>query len=86
MQFQSLLFVFFVFKFHIDSIENRPSVYDVITSDSEQDEILIMISFDGFRWDYLENHTLPNFKEYFLDQGVKVSNGLLNACKYYFIT
>lgn len=21
---------------------------------------LILISFDGFRWDYLDNHTLPN--------------------------
>lgn len=25
---------------------------------------LILISFDGFRWDYLENHTLPNITKY----------------------
>lgn len=45
-------------------------------------ENLILISFDGFRWDYLENNTLPNFKKYFVNQGAKVSHGLINACNY----
>lgn len=40
---------------------------------------LILISFDGFRHDYLENHTLPNLNKYFVNQGVKVANGLLNV-------
>ena len=38
-----------------------------------------MISFDGFRWDYLENVTLPNMNEYFVNDGVKVNEGLVNV-------
>jgi hypothetical protein len=40
---------------------------------------LILISFDGFRWDYLENVTLPNMNEYFVNDGVKVNKGLFNV-------
>jgi predicted AlkP superfamily pyrophosphatase or phosphodiesterase len=44
-----------------------------------QKEVLILISFDGFRWDYLENNTLPNFSKYFIKQGSKITKGLINA-------
>ena len=47
-----------------------------------QREILILISFDGFRWDYLENNSLPIIQENFVEQGSKVSHGLVNACKF----
>lgn len=40
---------------------------------------LILISFDGFRWDYLENYTLPNIQEYFVNDGVKADRGLKNS-------
>ena len=33
----------------------------------------------GFRWDYLENYTLLNINKYFLQNGVKVTNGIKNA-------
>jgi hypothetical protein len=49
-----------------------------------QREILILISFDGFRWDYLENNSLPIIHENFVEQGSKVSHGLINACKFTF--
>lgn len=52
---------------------------DVLNSKPLDTPNLILISFDGFRWDYLENHTLPNFHKYFLKDGVKVSKGLKNA-------
>ena len=34
---------------------------------------------DGFRWDYLENHTLINFQEYFVKNGVKANGGIKNS-------
>lgn len=40
---------------------------------------LILISFDGFRWDYLENNTLPLMNYYFVRNGVKIRGGLKNA-------
>ena len=39
-------------KADLPSINNKT---DPLTSPN-----LILISFDGFRWDYLDNHTLPN--------------------------
>ena len=44
-----------------------------------QKEVLILISFDGFRWDYLDNNTLPNLNKYFIKQGSKITKGLINA-------
>lgn len=40
---------------------------------------LILISFDGFRHDYIETHNLFFIKKYFLNRGVRVKNGLINA-------
>src|SRR5436853_538726 len=53
--------------------------YGQLSHVSDDNPLLILISFDGFRWDYLENHTLPNFQRFFVKEGVKVSGGLLNA-------
>ena len=44
-----------------------------------EDSNLILISFDGFRWDYLENNTLPNLNKYFVNDGCKVIKGLKNV-------
>lgn len=44
-----------------------------------EDSNLIFISFDGFRWDYMENHTLPNLNKYFVNDGCKVVKGLKNV-------
>lgn len=33
------------------------------TQSTDDNLKLILISFDGFRWDYLENHTLPNINK-----------------------
>ncbi len=45
----------------------------------KEDSNLIFISFDGFRWDYMENHTLPNLNKYFVNDGCKVVKGLKNV-------
>ena len=57
------------------------SSYQISIERSQSDELplLILISFDGFRWDYLENHTLPNFEEYFVRDGVKANRGVKNV-------
>lgn len=41
--------------------------------------LLLLVSFDGFRWDYLENNTLNNFQQYFVNNGVKAKYGLINS-------
>lgn len=85
MYLQNLLLLL-LFEFEIYSAENQRIAFDFEKKDDEklpqQNEILILISFDGFRWDYLRHYNLPNFKQYFLDQGAKVSGGLLNTCKF----
>lgn len=43
------------------------------------DSKLILISFDGFRHDYIEKHQLFYINKYFLSKGVRVKNGLVNA-------
>ncbi len=58
----------------ISSIFSRP----VLVNHNEESN-LILISFDGFRWDYLENHTLPSLNKYFVNDGVKITKGLKNA-------
>lgn len=40
---------------------------------------LILISFDGFRHDYIDTHNLFYINKYFLNNGVRVKNGLTNA-------
>jgi ectonucleotide pyrophosphatase/phosphodiesterase family protein 4 len=60
----------------IEVIKSRPAFF---MPENDENPKLIFMSFDGFRWDYLENHTLPNLRRYFVDQGVKVEGGLLNA-------
>ena len=51
----------------------------ILKSESTKPPLLLLISFDGFRWDYLENHTLINFEEYFIRNGVKAHEGIKNA-------
>ena len=41
--------------------------------------LLILISFDGFRNDYLDNHTLPYISKHFVENGVRVKSGLVNV-------
>ena len=41
--------------------------------------LLILISFDGFRNDYLDNHTLPYINKHFVESGVRVKSGLVNV-------
>ena len=83
--------MFFKFNFALALIaiivnkhESRPYVNELdILSNKESlgndESLLILISFDGFRWDYLENNTLPYLNKYFVDGGVKVKKGLKNA-------
>ena len=51
---------FVVLLILISCVENRPLLLD------NDDSNLILISFDGFRWDYMENHTLPSLNKYFV--------------------
>ena len=41
--------------------------------------LLILISFDGFRNDYLDNNTLPYISRHFIENGVRVKSGLVNV-------
>jgi predicted AlkP superfamily pyrophosphatase or phosphodiesterase len=69
--FERLFFILFA----LISIANTK----VLDQNSDKPPLLLLISFDGFRWDYLENYTLNNFQEYFIQNGVKVHTGLRNA-------
>lgn len=37
------------------------NIYHINGHTHSSDPMLILVSFDGFRWDYLKNHDLPNF-------------------------
>lgn len=50
-----------------------------IENESGNKPYLILISFDGFRWDYLQNYSLPNIKKYFVEDGAMLEKGLTNA-------
>jgi predicted AlkP superfamily pyrophosphatase or phosphodiesterase len=64
----------------INKCESRPYINELdILNNQNNESLLILISFDGFRWDYLENHTLPYLNKYFVEDGVKVKKGLKNA-------
>jgi predicted AlkP superfamily pyrophosphatase or phosphodiesterase len=45
----------------------------------ELHEKTLLVCFDGFGWDYLENNTLNNFQEYFIKNGVKANKGILSV-------
>jgi predicted AlkP superfamily pyrophosphatase or phosphodiesterase len=72
MKIQILIGIFL--SLSTSNIFSRP----VLVNHNEESN-LILISFDGFRWDYLENHTLPSLNKYFVNDGVKITKGLKNA-------
>jgi predicted AlkP superfamily pyrophosphatase or phosphodiesterase len=59
--------IFFIFLL-ISSIDSAP----IITNQSSP-PLLLLISFDGFRWDYPDIYKLPNFDSIF-KRGVRVKH------------
>jgi ectonucleotide pyrophosphatase/phosphodiesterase family protein 4 len=76
----NILCVFTILILEILIVNSIPSSFKYKFEKNDQTiQNLILISFDGFRWDYLENNTLPYIKKYFVNSGVKVNRGLKNA-------
>ena len=54
--------------------------FDSLSVDGQGTQSLLLISFDGFRWDYLDMvkrsgmYSIPNF-DYFIQNGVTIDNG-----------
>jgi predicted AlkP superfamily pyrophosphatase or phosphodiesterase len=76
------IFIFLAFEIRlaisspVDGINFSPKY---VKYDEQNLPNLILISFDGFRWDYLENHTLPFIQKYFVENGAKVNRGIKSA-------
>ena len=70
---------YYFYCFILNTLHTHIQSKSIDTSRNSENPLLILISFDGFRWDYLENNTLPNIERFFVDDGVKVTKGLKNA-------
>ena len=65
-----------VLIFCVLDLSNSSSIHSSVTHEIPK---VLLVSFDGFRWDYLNNRTkTPNFN-YIKQNGVHATRGLVNA-------
>ncbi|CAL1538506.1 unnamed protein product [Lymnaea stagnalis] len=63
---------------HVDEVSRNMNVKKMSKSNVEDIHPLLLISFDGFRWDYLNKTDTPSFDE-IINNGVTATQGLKNA-------